>query len=258
MTLNDHATALSEAPPVIERARLELKRRNLTIARSERLSHGMLRLHFTGEDLADFASLAPDDHIKLFIPNADGEPFMREYTPRRFDTAARTLIIDFAVHDAGPATSWALKAQAGDTIEIGGPRGSALLHGRIDHWLLIGDETAIPAIGRRIEEAAPGVTLTSVMAIAADQDRQSFEGRATHREIWVTRPVSDSANAQPLITALNQIELLPATFVWIAAEAKVAKAIRTYMTDTRGLPAGWFRASGYWQMGEPGAHMSID
>ena len=86
-------TSSPQAAPIVERVRHELKRRTLTIARTERLSPAMLRLHLTGEDLADFSSLAPDDHIKIFIPNPDGDPFMRDYTPRRFDTAARSLII---------------------------------------------------------------------------------------------------------------------------------------------------------------------
>ena len=59
-------------PPTIERVRHELKRRVLTVAEVERLPPGMLRLSFTGDDLVDFMSLAPDDHIKLFIDNPAG------------------------------------------------------------------------------------------------------------------------------------------------------------------------------------------
>lgn len=248
----------SQTTPSIERVRHELKRRTLTIAKTERLSPGMLRLHLTGEDLADFTSLAPDDHIKIFIPNPNGEPFMRDYTPRRFDTTARSLVIDFAVHDAGPATLWALSAKVGDTLAIGGPRGSAVIRGAMAHWLLIGDEAALPAIGRRIEETPAGVSVTSVVAVAHAEDEQAFHSAASHIERWIHRPLSEGDMPEALINALETIEIKPGTFVWIAAEARVAKALRMYMTEKRGIQAGWFKASGYWQKGAEGAHISID
>ena len=103
---------------------------------------------------------------------------MRDYTPRRFDPAARTLAIDFAVHDAGPATQWALDSAPGDTIEIGGPRGSLVVSPTFDWWLLIGDETALPAIGRRIEELPAGVRAISVVVVSSEGEQQRFDTAA--------------------------------------------------------------------------------
>jgi NADPH-dependent ferric siderophore reductase len=75
----------------------------------------MLRITFASPDLADFSSPSPDDHIKLFLPDPAnaGQQVMRDYTPRAFDAARKTLTIDFAVHDAGPATTWAFDAKPG-------------------------------------------------------------------------------------------------------------------------------------------------
>ena len=50
-------------------------------------------------------------------------------------------------HDGGPATSWAKAAVPGDTLEIGGPRGPTIVANDFDWFLLVGDETALPAIG---------------------------------------------------------------------------------------------------------------
>ena len=126
----------------IERVRQEPKRRRLTVASKERLTPSMLRLTFTSPDLADFSSPAPDDHIKLFLPDPvhPGQEVMRDYTPRAFDAARKILTIDFAIsppqdgrpdgrpmHEAGPAKAWALAAQVGDRLEIGGPRGSTMV-----------------------------------------------------------------------------------------------------------------------------------
>lgn len=258
MAMMNDTNSSSLATPELVRVSHELKRRTLTVAKVERLSPGMLRLHLTSDELSDFTSLSPGDHIKIFIPNPAGEPFMRDYTPRRFDTAARSLVIDFAVHDAGPATLWALSAKVGDPLLIGGPRGSLVIKGPIANWLLIGDETALPSIGRRIEEMSAGVTVTSVVAVEGAQEEQRLETSATHHAIWVHRPLAEADSAGAIIAALDTIAIPAGTFVWIAAEARVAKAVRVYMTEKRGVPAGWFKAAGYWQKGDAGAHITID
>ena len=47
-----------------------------------------------------------------------------------------TLEIDFAIHDAGPATRWAAQAKPGDTLALGGPRGSFIIPTTYDWHLL--------------------------------------------------------------------------------------------------------------------------
>ena len=64
----------------------------------EALTPRMRRIRFSSPDLGDFVSLSPDDHVKLVFPIPGGEPVMRDYTPRAFDTASQTLVIDFALH----------------------------------------------------------------------------------------------------------------------------------------------------------------
>ena len=149
----------------ITRIRRERRRRQLIVTERVQLSPSMVRLVFTAPDLADFDSAAPDDHIKLFFEDADGGRAMRDYTPRAFDNAARSLTVDFALHQAGPATAWAMRAQPGDTLNIGGPQGSTVLADDFDWYVLIGDETALPAIGRRLEELRADVPVT-VVAVA--------------------------------------------------------------------------------------------
>src|SRR5262245_35718710 len=113
-------------PHEIVRVRHETRRRRLTVLTREFITPRMLRLTLKG-DFEGFASLGADDHVKVFVPGS-GEPGeRRDYTPRRFDAATQTLAVDFAVHDAGPATAWAINAQPGDAIEIGGPRGSQVV-----------------------------------------------------------------------------------------------------------------------------------
>src|SRR5262249_61061101 len=100
-------------------------------------------------------------HGKLFLPKGPAgaagavETASRDYTPRRYDPAANTLDIEFVLHDAGPATRWATQVQPGQTLQIGGPRGSFIIPTDFDWHLLIGDDTALPAIARPLAALPP-------------------------------------------------------------------------------------------------------
>ena len=107
----------------VQRVRHTLKLRALTVLRTQRLSPCFVRVTLGGDALDGFISASFDDHVKLMLPapgqtelvlpSADPQgprfpegavpPVMRDYTPRRFDAAARELDIEFALHGDGPA-----------------------------------------------------------------------------------------------------------------------------------------------------------
>jgi len=244
----------------IERARHEPKRRLLTVATRTQLTPSMLRLTFTSPDLADFCSRAPDDHIKLFLPDPHGSgEVMRDYTPRAFDEANKILTLDFALHDAGPATSWALKAQPGDTLAIGGPRGSLVVADDFDAYLLVGDESALPAIGRRVETLRANVPVTTVVVVDGPDHAQVFATRADWTPIWVYRRGAHADDATLLRRALATWATPSGdAYVWIAGEAGVVRRLRDYMIEDRGQPKAWLKAAGYWVRGKAGAHEKFD
>src|SRR5262245_43870373 len=87
-------------PRAPRRVRHEPRRRELVVKRVDKIAAHMIRVTLGG-DLDGFTSLGFDDHIKLFFPDptapADGEPqfVSRDYTPRRYDAAARKLDVEF-------------------------------------------------------------------------------------------------------------------------------------------------------------------
>lgn len=252
------------APHQVTRVRRDTRRRSLTVDAVERLTPSIQRIDFVSADLHDFVSEAPDDHIKLFLPVAgatgDGEAqfCMRDYTPRKFDAARGTLTIDFALHQAGPATAWARSAQRGDTVEIGGPRGSSVVTDDFDWYLLIGDETALPAIGRRVEELRPGVPVTTLVIVNDAVEKQEFIARAAWNAQWVYRAGQALDDASLLELALSEFALPPGEgYIWIAAETRVARSVRRYVTETLGHPKQWLKASGYWLAGTVATHETI-
>ncbi|QCK86301.1 siderophore-interacting protein [Phreatobacter aquaticus] len=246
----------SEKHP-ITRVRHDLHLRRVVVRRTEFVTPRMLRLTLAGPALAGFTSLAADDHIKVIVPGS--EPVeRRDYTPRRFDAATGELTIDFALHEAGPVTQWAMQAKPGDEAEIAGPRGSVLFPNDFDWWLLIGDETALPAIGRWIESMAAGTKVTSIVAVTAATEQQRFETKADHRGIWIHRAAEQSADPEPLLAALRNQPMPPGDgLIWIAAEAKVAAALRQHVVEEIQHPLAWLKASGYWVKGQADSKQSV-
>ncbi len=244
----------------VSRVRHEVRRRRLAVASVQRLTPRMQRIVFTSPELRDFTSAGADDHVKLFFPGEDGGPAcMRDYTPRLFDTEIGSLTIDFALHEAGPATAWALAAKVGDGLDIGGPRGSTIVPDDFDWYLLIGDETALPAMGRRVEELRPDARVATFAVVETPEERQVFQGQSHPKSYWIAREGQPLDDATLLRFALDDFPLPPGDgFVWIAAEAHTARALRSYMMDTRGHPKAWIKASGYWLRGAQAVHETFE
>lgn len=237
----------SPAMPVLEKLKLETIRRNLTVRDVQSLTQRMLRVTLGGDELAGFRSPSPDDHIILFFPKPEGDVVTREFTPRRFDVEARTLAVDFALHEGGIASAWAEQAKPGDPVKIGGPRGSTVISAPDAWWLLIGDETAVPAIGRRLEEMAGGTRVTALIAVTGPEEEHTFETQAELTARWIHRPLSRASDPTPVMKVVSELKL-PAGpgIIWIGAEAETARAVRGYCLDTFGHPAEWVQAKAYW------------
>jgi len=263
-----------------QRVRHPLRFRKLEVRTVERVTPHLVRITLTGDALEGFVSLGFDDHVKLTLPDAvtgvltvptigaDGSPswppgpkaIMRDYTPRRFDAKARLLEIDFALHEAGPATRWAEQAQPGQFIGIGGPRGSFIVPMDFDWHLLVGDDTALPAISRRLAELPAGTRALVLAEVDGPDDHIEMESRADVDLVWVHR---DEAGANPpeppLLTALRNARLPTGDFHgWVGCESAAAKAVRAYLVDECRANPKWIRASGYWRRGAAATHDSHD
>jgi NADPH-dependent ferric siderophore reductase len=265
---------LDSAALLVSRVRHSPKFRMLTVARVRDLTPCMRRITLTGADLAGFVSAGFDDHIKIFIPRpgeaeparpaigADGKslwdesrkPPARDFTPRRYDAAAGELDIDFALHDSGPATDWAAAARPGAKLGVGGPRGSFVISTAFDWHLLIGDETAIPAIGRRLEELPAAAHALVVVEAANAGEQITFASSAAFAVTWVHRDGARPGSVEGLDRAVRALRLPPGQgYAWVAAETAVAKHLRQTLIE-RGADKRWLRAAGYWKHGAEATH----
>ncbi|MDZ7858864.1 siderophore-interacting protein [Sphaerotilus sp.] len=237
----------------IQRVRHELRRRDLTVLCVDTPSPGFRRITFTGSDLAGFTSASFDDHIKLVLDAADGgEPVRRDYTPRHYDAAAGTLAIEFALHGDGPAAAWAAQATPGQRATIGGPRGSFIIPTDADWHLLVGDDTALPAVARRLEELPASARAFAVLHVADAADRRALPSAASVQVQWV-----DSGAA--LADAVRALDLPGGEgFAWGAGEAGAMAAVRRVLVDERGLDRQAVRVSAYWKQGAAAHHEHIE
>ncbi|AEV64688.1 siderophore-interacting protein [Pseudomonas ogarae] len=250
-------------PNTIHRVTHEIKRRRLQVLRVEDLTPRMRRITVGGPELTGFVSLGTDDHVKLLFPqNAEEHaalenfnpsagkaqgpmPEMRDYTPRRYDLDTLELDIDFVLHGDGPAATWAAQAAPGQYLNIGGPRGSMIVPDIFDSYLLIGDETALPAIARRLEGLAPNRRALVVVEVENGAEQQILQSPAQVHVIWVLR----EGRQDNLLRTVQQLEIPGGKlYAWVATESKVSRQIRKVLLEEKGLDQDFVKAVGYWKL----------
>ena len=247
---------LSTSARRVERVRHELKRRDVQVARVEQLSPHFRRVTFTGDALRDFVSLSFDDHVKLFFAPADdgAEPARRDYTPRSYDNAADELQIEFALHGEGAASDWAAQAAPGQTLTVAGPKGSLIIPVDYDWHLLVGDETALPAIEVMLGQLPASARATVLVEVADAAEEQALTSAATLDVHWRHRDGAPAGRETSLVEALRAIDV-PSTdiAVWAAGEKAAVQAVRTHLISERGLDRRQVRAGSYWRLGHQGS-----
>ncbi|WAA67153.1 siderophore-interacting protein [Microbacterium oxydans] len=187
----------------------------------------------------------PDEFFGLWLTAVDGQEAKRYYSVRAWRPESDELDIDFVVHAHGPATQWARRALPGDRVAFDAPRGHFQPPQGTERVLLVGDATALPAIGRILEERSPAdppvCVIVSVDDVGDRQDLPIGEDDALH---WVdgdemlARTVSETATGAD------------ATYLWFSGEATVMRDVRRHLRHTLGWPTSRYMTMGYWRRDE--------
>ncbi len=166
--------------------------------------------------------------------------------------AAGELTIEFALHGDGPAARWAAQAAPGQRATIGGPRGSFVITLDYDWHLLVGDESAMPAIARRLEELPAGATAIVILQAHDAVDRRALRSAAALSLTWV-------ADSAALIHAVRVLDL-PAGegYAWCAGEAVTTATLRRVLVEEKGHDRDAIRAAAYWKRGASAHHENIE
>ncbi|AHF89124.1 FAD-binding protein [Opitutaceae bacterium TAV5] len=268
---------------IVRLVRHPLKIRRLGVKRVAAPTPRVRRITLAGPELEGLVTLAPEDHVKVFFPAPGarlpvlpvvtpegriappaegGRPVARDYTLRRHDAAAGELDIDFFLHggagdagggESGIAAAWAARAQPGDVVGIGGPRGSHVMAEVFDWYLLVGDETALPAIARRLEEFAPPTRALAVVVVADEAERQALRAPAASGVTWVVCPPDAAGTAGRAAALTEAVRGLPFPdgrgFAWVAGEVTEARAVARHLLGERGFERSRMEVSGHWKRG---------
>jgi NADPH-dependent ferric siderophore reductase len=240
------------------------------VLRSCWLTPRMIRVVLGGEGLSGFpAGEFTDHYVKLLFP-PPGAPYAvpfdveqvraellpeqwpatRTYTVRSWDPATGELTIDFVHHgDEGLAGPWAAAAAPGDRIQLFGPGGGYAPDPEADWHLLVGDESALPAIGAALPRLPVGVPALVFVEVAGPEEQQSDLVLQPGVQLrWVHRGVALPGEA--LVTAVRGAAL-PAGVghVFVHGEAGLVKELRLHLRAERGLDPQRTSISGYWRRG---------
>jgi len=245
----------------------------LTVTATTWVTPVVRRVHFRSDDLSAFAdSVQTDRYVKIVFLKPGVEypepldirslrgtlppehmPDVRTYTAIFPDLDAATVAIDFVVHgDEGVAGPWAARAQPGDTLLVNGPGGGYRPDPDADWHLLVGDESAMPAITAALEVLDPSATARVVLLV----DRPGHEpvltlpenGIVTH--VYRSDVVGDESEG-PLVRALRSMEWPEGrVHAFVHGEAEeTMHGLRPLLLKERGLARDQVSVSGYWRRG---------
>lgn len=226
----------------------------------------MIRVTFTGKELAGFTVELPAASVRLLLPSPgepelviptwsgnefllpDGSrPVIRTFTPRR--VRSEELDLEIVIHDGGTASAWAQVAAPGDAAAISGPGRGYEIDG--DGFLLVGDETAIPAISQLVEHMPASASVEVHIEVAQADARHDLPHHPSAVAHWHDLP-RGSPPGDTLVAAVGGADLSPGTNVWAAGEAAAMQRIRRHLFEGRGLPRARATVRGYWKVGRGG------
>lgn len=279
-----------------------------------------VRVELGGPALADFGVDGPrwDQRIKLVVPDpvtgdmtsiegaddtwwatwlerpATERGHMRTYTVRdvRGSGEQTTLVVDMVLHLegdlVGPGSTWAAQATPGDRIVLLAPR-RGVPYGGIEFtpWpgadlLLVGDETAVPAICTVLEQLPADARGTAFLEVPRAADVQDVRRPAGLEVVWLAREGVELGTGlrDGVVAHLGvqgaEIDVAPdevdpdlwetptwsssgqavaggrvasGTYAWIAGESSVVTGLRRHLVHEVGFARNQVAFMGYWRRG---------
>ena len=241
--------------------------REMTVVSATDLTPAMRRIVLHHADIGRFAR--DGIHVRLLfqpkgrtpvwpVQGEDGCPqwpggedalTARVYTVRALDVAAGEMTVDILRHDgdATPGSLFAMTARRGDIVGLVGPAGDGIPAAR--SLILLGDETAIPAIARILEAMAVDTSARVFIEIAGPQERQPLPAGDNISVEWIQR---GERTLGDVVTALGADEIGEDTFIWAGCEFADFKTIRRHCRTVLGLKKDRHLVAAYWRKGHAG------
>ncbi|MCI1019917.1 siderophore-interacting protein [Microbacterium sp. C5A9] len=258
---------------------------HLTVLRTERLSAHWMRVTLGGGEIERFRPMGFDQWFRLFLPIGgdagldrvpakanrmfgylkflripDGErPVMRNYSVRAYrpatPDAGAEIDVDFVLHGsaadgtAGPASRWAETCEPGENVLIIDEGLTFNPQRGTDRVVLVGDETALPAIASICASLPSHATGTAIIEMPSDEDALEFSHPDGVDVVWIVRPHEFPPGSFAL-ARLGELALPAAPFhAYAAGEQSLASGARKHLVGERGVDKNSVSFCGYWKIG---------
>lgn len=223
----------------------------------------MVRVTFSGDELrgleidepaASVRLLLPDPGSDLVLPTWNGNeflkddgsrPIIRTFTPRRFDVAELALDLDMVIHSDGAASAWAIAAAPGAEGAISGPGRGYKIDPAVDDYLLVGDESAIPAISQLIESVADEARIRLHLEVDGEFGQVEVPHHQGLQLSW--HVLGDEPRGSLMVRALAAEQISTNTAIWGAGQAAAMQQIRNHLFKERGIARTNATVRGYWK-----------
>jgi len=228
----------TQAPPALRRARV------LRVSQpTPRLRRLILGLPEDG-DAPPLPADRHDDHVRCRPASGGWE---RAFTVRRLDPVLGELEIDVVQHPGGAAADWAARARPGDELLVEpGARATPLPATGAE--VLVGDETALPAIARRLADPPADRTVHAIVEVAGPAEEQPLRLAPGTAIAWVHRGEEPPGRGDRL---LHAVEALPwpagRVALWLGGEASLVERLRGTLQPRHDLPDAHVRVHVHWR-----------
>lgn len=237
--------------------------RVLTVGGAKYISPNMIRITFSGPEIAQMQDGCEGAYCKLFLPALgqtradftraleDGpRPDVRTYTVRHMRASQGEMDIDFVEHgDNGPASAWALNAKAGSFCGFAGPNPLKRAEFDADNYIIVADMSALPLAAATLEALPRDATGVAFFEIEHEDDKQIIDAPTGILINWL---VSENASCpgSVVVGAVRTLDWPEGRIqTCVAGESSMVKSLRQFLNVEKGLPREDTYISGYWKYG---------
>jgi NADPH-dependent ferric siderophore reductase len=215
-----------------------------TVLRTQQLTPSVVRLTFS---VPGFVSTGlADEWVHVFLGEPGDHRDRRNYTIRAHRPESDEVDIDVVLHERGLMVEWTRRAAPGDELVWGDVAGTYAPPEGTDWRLLAGDITALPAIGRIVEELPAGARAIVVAETFDPADRQEWQTAGDVDVMWLHGSGEGRAPSIVGAAVLEFPEPGGVSPCWLAGGKRVVRSVRRNMRQERGLPKALWSVTGYW------------
>ena len=207
------------------------------------------RLALPADGRGSLSLPAPDEDGQVSWPPAQ-QPTTRGLTVRRYDAAERRICFDVVTHP-GLTYRWLQNARPGDHVAIIGIRREFYAAAGVDHHLIVGDTSALPAIASILDGLAEDLpaTATAIVTAEDDSDLALLSPRGKQELTGLCAHGAEQVSAA-LLGALRELRRPQGRVqAWVAGETTFVRQARRVLLKQWQLPREDVQASAYWTLG---------